>query len=84
MRKQLDLHEVHLIVGEALVPFDLTSIIEGYDILAILQQVVAYTGSHVPARITFTEYYETSGNMKVYSDTNVAIRLFLDVLLIRK
>ena len=84
VRRRLDLQEVILNAGETLIPFDYTSIMEGYDLLAILQPSIAYTGSHVPARITFTEYQSIAGTMRVYSDTDVAIRLFLEVLLIKK
>ena len=84
VRKHLDFEEISLNVGETIVPYDLTPIIDGYNLVTVLHPDIAYISSHVPARVTFTQYSNVSGDMRIYSDTQVKIRLFLEVLLTKK
>ena len=80
----MDFEEISLNVGETIVPYDLTPIIDGYNLVTVLHPDIAYISSHVPARVTFTQYSNVSGDMRIYSDTQVKIRLFLEVLLTKK
>ena len=80
----MDFEEISLNVGETIVPYDLTPFIDGYNLVTVLHPVIAYISSYVPARVTFTQYHDVSGDMRIYSDTQVKIRLFLEVLLTKK
>lgn len=83
VKKTFDFYdEIQLTAGCNEIMYNLTELTEGYKVLMI-QPLIAYINSHIPAQITFTEYYNPIGVMRAYSSTNVSIRLFINVLLIK-
>lgn len=83
IKKTFDFYdEIPLTVGDNKIPYNLTELIQGYKIFMI-RPLIAYSNSHIPAQITFTGYYSPIGIMRAYSNTNVSIRLFLEVLLVK-
>lgn len=84
-RCEIDLGTISLTNGVTVKSYDFKAMYStNYILIGTPTPMVFYTDSHAYAQITFTSYYDYSGDLRIYCDRSIKARIVLRCLAIRR